>query len=245
MEGLGQDQRHVSAGGISRQDHIVCAVAQVHQIVPGGHGVLLGGGPGVLGGQAVGEGQHLAAGDAGHFGRQHPGIAQISGGVAAAVAVEDDPAGIVAPLGPYPGHGQTVQVKRLPGKAQGRRYHLAQDILVPALALQQLRLDLTGMAGVVDHFEDRHHGVRQFLIDGGGESFVLFHVAPFTFCRPGLFLFYYNMFFAGCQLAGQRNPGKGKPQAATPLKENAPTGGISEKNRPGWLGNRKNRPFPP
>ena len=134
-----QLQRHVAAGGIARQHHIRRAPALMHQVVPGLFRVLQRRRVGVLRGQPVLEGQHRAAGALGQLCRQRPGVAQIAGGVAAAVAVQNDFAGVFPLLGAHPCGGHAADFKGLPAHAQHGGDHAAQQLLPLALPLQILR----------------------------------------------------------------------------------------------------------
>ena len=98
-----QRQRQIAARAVADHGHIPCAVAQIHQVVPGAQGVFQCGGIGVLGGQTIVEGEHVVARDVGQLGGQHAGVAQIAAGVAAAVAIEDHMPPLVGMVQPHPG----------------------------------------------------------------------------------------------------------------------------------------------
>ena len=85
-----QCKRQVSSRGISRQNHIPCAVPQQHQVIPRLHGILCGRGKGMLRCQPVVKAEYIHGSGFRQFGSQRSGIETASRGVAASVAVQDN-----------------------------------------------------------------------------------------------------------------------------------------------------------
>ena len=103
LQSMAQHQCQISARRISGHGNILGPIALIHEIVPGLFRILHRGGERMLRGKAIFKAQGFPAGDVGELGGQGTGIAQVAAGIAAAVAVENDLVGIVAPFRLHPG----------------------------------------------------------------------------------------------------------------------------------------------
>ena len=172
LQPVAQHQRQVSSRRVPRHRHVPGPVALAHQMVPRLHRIVHRRREGVLRGQPVLEGEGVPARHAGQLGGQRPGVAQISAGIAPAVAVQDGVVPVIAPLRPHPGRVHPLQLKGGPLHPDHGGDEPAQHLLSRPLPLQVLRAHGLGRAGRVDCLQGPHHGGQAALLRlrplGGG-----------------------------------------------------------------------------
>ena len=150
LQPVAQHQRQVSSRRVPRHRHVPGPVALAHQMVPRLHRIVHRRREGVLGASRYSKERVSQPVTPDSLGGQRPGVAQISAGIAPAVAVQDGVVPVIAPLRPHPGRVHPLQLKGGPLHPDHGGDEPAQHLLSRPLPLQVLRAHGLGRAGRVD-----------------------------------------------------------------------------------------------